>query len=749
MFPRSLMFVAALFFLSGAPALVYQMAWQRILALHSGVGIYSVAMIVASFMAGLGLGSHWGGVISRQLDRRAALAAFGYIELGIGALGLISVPVYYDWLYLQAAGLYDSAWKAGLGHFVALVAPTCLMGMSLPVLVRAMVRDVDTASGTIGLLYGMNVLGAAAGAALTPWVLMRLWGIRGAVFIAVALNVTVGLAAWLMSRSPAAASDERASVPDASSRPAFPTQSGAPQRPGHFSKWLALYALCGFTGLALEMIWFRLCDVAAKSTAFTFGTVLALYLFGLAAGSLCGVALVHRVRQPLRTFLVCQCLILGLAAAAVIALVRIPPSAPAMNWLMPYWRGYEGLVPGSGATNHLLMLYVAFPLALFAVPTWLMGFSFCILQQGVQDDQQTSGWKVGALQAANIAGCVAGSLVVGLWMLSAFGATGTIRMLTLIGVVLALVGLRRFGQRSAFAPLMLLLGVAAYAVPDQESLWLRLHGLKPDEFTSAMVDEDATGVVAITPEGEWGLRMSVDGKGHSWLPYRSIHSYLGALPVVMHPRPERVALIGLGSGDTAWAAGCRRDVERIAVFELCAPERRLLEALAQTGHAPQVAQLLGDARVDIRTADGRNALALSEEPFDIIEADASRPHTGFAGNLYSLEFFRLCQSRLRPGGLLCTWAPTPRVYATFCEVFPHVIEINDGEILIGSNEPLSVEIALWQSRIRSPEIAGYLGEGVVLGLMGFVQSARTGDRSRVQGIAINRDLFPRDEFLSP
>jgi spermidine synthase len=70
-----------------------------------------------------------------------------------------------------------------------------------------------------------------------------------------------------------------------------------PERADRFSLWLALYALCGFTGLALEMVWFRLCDVGAKSTAFTFGTVLALYLFGLAAGSLCGVAWVRELRR--------------------------------------------------------------------------------------------------------------------------------------------------------------------------------------------------------------------------------------------------------------------------------------------------------------------------------------------------------------------------------------------------------------------------------------------------------------------
>ena len=60
-----------LFFLSGAAALVYQVAWQRLLALHSGVGLYSVAMIVAAFMAGLGIGSHLGGRLCRAARRAA------------------------------------------------------------------------------------------------------------------------------------------------------------------------------------------------------------------------------------------------------------------------------------------------------------------------------------------------------------------------------------------------------------------------------------------------------------------------------------------------------------------------------------------------------------------------------------------------------------------------------------------------------------------------------------------------------
>jgi len=106
-------FAGLLFFLSGAAALVYQVAWQRLLALHSGVGLYSVAMIVAAFMAGLGIGSHLGGRISTRLGGGQGLLAFAGLELGISAFGAASTWVYYDWLYPRAVHLPSPSWQAG------------------------------------------------------------------------------------------------------------------------------------------------------------------------------------------------------------------------------------------------------------------------------------------------------------------------------------------------------------------------------------------------------------------------------------------------------------------------------------------------------------------------------------------------------------------------------------------------------------------------------------------------------------
>lgn len=87
---RAVAVASACFVLSGAAALVYQVAWQRVLALTTGVSIHSVAAITAAFMAGLGIGSHLGGLWSARLSPRRALRAFAFVEIGVAAFAGLS-----------------------------------------------------------------------------------------------------------------------------------------------------------------------------------------------------------------------------------------------------------------------------------------------------------------------------------------------------------------------------------------------------------------------------------------------------------------------------------------------------------------------------------------------------------------------------------------------------------------------------------------------------------------------------------
>ncbi|HEX9188049.1 MAG TPA: fused MFS/spermidine synthase, partial [Vicinamibacteria bacterium] len=393
----TLRFGAALYLLSGAAALVYQVAWQRILALYTGVGLYSVAIIVAAFLAGLGVGSHVGGQWSARLDRRAAMRRFALVEAAVGAFGIASPWVYYDWLYPIAARLPVPSWPAGLVHFAALGPPTLLMGISLPLLTRAVVPGVSEAGRAVGLLYALNLVGAGLGALATPWLLVPFFGIRGALLWAGATSTTVGLAGLILLRR--VRDDAVASPPGAGGdRAARPRTAAEPPASQPFVNWLWLYAFSGFVALSLEIVWFRILDVAVKSTAFTFGTVLAIYLLGSAAGCFAATAVLERVRRPLRVFLLVQCALLAAAAAGLLLLTY---SLPNDSFYREYWRGYGFFALGRDSDGvPLSRLYVQLPLLLFGVPTVLMGFSFPVLQRAVHDDVRDSGRKVGLLQAA-------------------------------------------------------------------------------------------------------------------------------------------------------------------------------------------------------------------------------------------------------------------------------------------------------------------------------------------------------------
>jgi spermidine synthase len=728
---------ATAFFASGFAALVYQVAWQRVLALHTGVGIYSVAMIVAAFMAGLGVGSLLGGSLSLKLSPARALFAFGVLEALVAVFGVISVPLYYDLLYSRGQWLYAAPWLAGLLHFASLFPPTALMGMSLPFLSRAMLEDAASAGRTIGVLYGINMLGAGVGAVLTPWVLVRHFGLSGAVLVAAGANALAGSAALALAR-------RRPPEASPASSPPAAEPAGEARRP--LALWLALYGASGFCALSLEILWFRLLDVTTRSTAFTFGTLLAIYLFGSAAGCLLGARWAPRLRRPLRFFLLCQCGLLAYAGLAVLALVALPPSTPVLSWLYAYVRaGATFHFGGAWDPGHVVGLYVVLPIALFGPSTVLMGLSFPALQRAVQDDPLTCGRKVGLLQAANIAGCVAGSLAVGLLGLTWLGTSGSLRLVLVAGVGFAGLGLRAYGARSPFAPLAALLLLVAAALPGRDQLWLRLHG---NTSPLAMAAEDATSVVAILPWAE-GWHVVVNGKHHSSLPFGGVHTRLGAIPALVHPAPSDVAIIGLGSGDTAWAALCRAETRSLTVFEIAGPQRALLTRLAERESLPELRHFLRDPRLRVRLADGRHAIALGAERYDLIEADALWPYAAYSGNLYSVEFFRECARRLKPGGLMCTWAPTPRVVATFLTAFPHVVGPRDRAFLIGGNEPIAIEPEAWRARLVSPGVTAYLGTARAENILLPLGKLRVVEGPPDEGVALDRDLDPLDEFLAP
>ena len=426
--------------------------------------------------------------------------------------------------------------------------------------------------------------------------------------------------------------------------------------------------------------------------------------------------------------------------------------------LQSWWQGT--VAAGDTARVWLFpLLHGALPVLVIGPATFLMGLGFPLLQKAAQTDATGVGRRIGALQAANIGGCMAGAASVGLVLLPWCGSAGTLRLLVALSSGFALLAvllmLRRRWLGLAVSGVAFAVSVAI--MPGQASLWAQVHGTTEDRIHFA---EDGSGLALLkqpSPTGPGGATMVyVNGIGQSWIPFGGVHSLLGALPVLLHPAPESIAIIGLGSADTLYAMQSRHETRTIVSMEIIGTQLETLRRYADENHEPALRNALDDPRVRHIQGDGRLHLMTHDERHDIIEADALRPTSAHSGTLYSEEYFRLLSSRLKPGGYAVTWCPTQRVLDTFARVFPHVLVFGQ-IIVIGSNGPIEVPGAQLQARLHDPlvlqhyRVAGIDLRALLASCIGpQAQVIRIGpetDRSTFSDI--NTDVFPKDEVTLP
>ena len=137
--------------------LIYQIAWQRILFTAFGVDLESITIIIAVFMAGLGIGAYFGGRIADKFPKHIILL-FALTEIGIGIFGFAS-PTLIE--LTKNLFLHSSIITIAFSNFVLLLFPTFLMGSTLPLLTQYLNQHFDNIGNNIGWLYFTNTLGAA------------------------------------------------------------------------------------------------------------------------------------------------------------------------------------------------------------------------------------------------------------------------------------------------------------------------------------------------------------------------------------------------------------------------------------------------------------------------------------------------------------------------------------------------------------------------------------------------------------
>lgn len=677
--------LAVLFLLSGFSALVYQIVWLRLLALVLGVTVYAASAVLTSFMGGLALGSWLGG---RAADRvRSPLRAFGAVEVGIG-LGALLVPVLLDLVERVYAGIHDR-WPETLVLLtvarlvcsgLVLLVPTTLMGASLPLLSRHVAEGGGVAAARIGVLYATNTTGAIAGTVLAGFFLIGDIGVAASTRLAVVINIAVGAAALLLARG-----DRHRRAAPAAVAAAGPALPATPLQ----RRVLAVFALAGFAGLALEVVWFRILVLFIPATTYAFTTMLAVVLLGIALGAGIASAWVRRTTDPARS----------LARAQIATGVLVLASMAALVFTYSLGWRTSGMIQASvvAMLPATTMMGVTFPLGL---AVWL------------RDAGTDVGRRVGLLYAVNVLGAVAGALAGGFVLLPVLGSRPSLLFIAAVyaaaGTVLMSAGGRRLAVRYAAAAGALLLA-ASLAVPDLfAAVTARRHGeFERMVFRAEGVQTTAT--VHFQPPGRRVLYLDGLHQANDSPPMVRVHAEIGHLPMLLHPNPDRSLVIGLGGGVTAGAVSVHDT--QTDVVELASS---VVAAARYFAHVNR--NVLERPNVRLRVDDGRNHLLLTRERYDVVTADIIQPIHAGAGNLYSREYFTLARSVLREGGLMLQWIGHREaehyrlIMRTFLDVFPESTLWSDGTLMVGSPRPLQISRAAVERQLADPGLRAALAE---------------------------------------
>lgn len=731
-----------MFFLSGAAALMYQVVWVRSLSLVFGGSHLAVTAVLSIFMAGLAIGGY---IIGKHVDNVSKpLRLYGLLEIGIALFALVFAGLMklYPAIYPVLAGGKDDAHLyltviRVLFSISALLAPTVLMGGTLPVLTRFISRHPAGLKRNLSFLYGLNTLGAVFGAAAAGFYLLRLFSVSATLLIAIIMNLAIGLVSILLQEKAIFTDAEK----DLDARRVAP-HNAEPQKPSAGRSQLIPLRLVlwgigvsGFCALGYEVLWTRILTIVVGASVYSFTVLLIAFLTGIALGSK-AYGLLPKSFGPdggedrqIAWFGFVQ-IIIGFTSLLVTILIRDLPtlSVQLLN-----------LVPGSSMGFFGMKLWSNFLLAFLTmlVPAFFMGLAFPLAGTVHAAYRKRVGVAVGEVLAYNTVGAILGAAVSGFALIYLFGIERSLQMLTIVntgfGLLVLASLLRRAWLNTTVAGTAAAVLLFLAANPDALRLWNAKYFAifrnnqpevfsTPEKVRDALENTDvlyyAEGVEAIVSS------IKVKGGGQSFITNGRIeaaadvqgqqHLYvLGHLPMLLHKDPRKVLVVGMGSGMTLGATSAHPGVEQITLAEI---EPKVI-GVARTFEAYNH-RVLDDPRLRIVFNDGRNFLMTTKGRFDVITADPIHPWFRGAGYLYTTEYFKLAAEHLAPGGIICQWLPlyelTPEnirsVVRTFNENFRYTmlwLTHNDAEI-VGSNEPIRIDEAELEHRIAEPAVAADL-----------------------------------------
>jgi spermidine synthase len=746
------------FFLSGATGLIYQVLWARLLGLVFGNTMYAISLVLATFMAGLALGSYLVGKVIKRYPH--PLRAYDVMELGIG-LWAILIPFLLkgvDYLYITlfpvpgSSLLFSSLLRFGLSSLVLLI-PTILMGGTLPVLTTYLTPHLQQLGGKLSFLYALNTLGAVGGTwwvgfYALPWLGMDLTNL-----LAVLINIAIGFLFLLLKQPTGILTSE-----------AHPGSVSPSNKVTYFLLGGMLAA--GFSAMIYEIAWTRTLIMVLGSSTYAFSCILMAFLLGIALGSFIFNLMRERITFTLKGFCIIQVLIGTFSLLSLPAFSYLPRAYLILYRLLP-----SGAWPIQG-------LRFLIPISIMTIPATLMGLAFPLAGElyAQQTGEITSG--VGNIYGANTLGNVCGAVLTGFVLLSGVGVQNSLKLAIMLNLSIGAAGIliRKSRVTALLIGASILIGGLTLFQPPWDrylldsAVSLYTERLDPLQLSKKWMHqnkiiyykEGINGIVTVyqVPSGNRFLR--VNGKTDASnadldMPTQLL---LGYVPLFLHPNPHNALVIGLGSGITVGAVAQYDFIRQVDCVEI---EPAVVEAAKFFKVENQ--EIHQNPKVRFIVEDGRTYQKRPYQSYDLIISEPPNPWMKGVANLFSTDFYQLCRRSLKAKGVMCQWIHcyrlSPEVFKmvlnSFRQSFPYCqlwfIPQGNDALIIGSEHPIIFDLERMAQLINykpniKKEMKNKLAVDSPTSFLAYFLLNNEGMAGFTKGASLNTDNYPRLEFLA-
>lgn len=765
---------AILFIISGAAGLIYQIVWFKYLGLFLGNTTHAQMIVLATFLGGLAAGNY---VIGKRADAfRNPARFYSFLEIGIGLYCLLypTISVRLGELFLTTAGNYSIDSTSFLFYFfrfilaaLLLFIPTVAMGGTLPALSKFFVDDLKFARRDTAVLYFLNSFGAVIGILLSGFFLIKIFGLPATIYATAAVNLFIGLIGLLASIN---------YKPDETLNETFlnsPEQKEIEITPRVRRAVLAIAGSSGFAALLYEMVWVRLLVNILGSSTYAFSLMLMAFISGITIGSFLVSLKFIRKFDKVKLVIFCQSMI----ALATMAALPFYERLPYYLWkISSYFVRNESTFP----IFLTLQFFICF--SMLITPTVFMGMNLPLIVEIFSASQKKIGVSIGKVFSINTLGTVLGALLSGLFFIPAFGIKHTFEIGIAINIGMAIILLFFFDKikpisKTVFSILAIFIFVGfVWIVPSWNTSLMvsgifREFSLNPPatyaDFKKHYSDREIlfykegiganVGVTRI--KDELGSKiLIINGKpdASSTLDMNT-QVLLGQIPMMLHPNPKNIFVVGFGSGVTLGSV-LTHEINKVTCAEI-SPE--VIEAgyLFKTENG----NCLADKRLNVVVEDALTYLKLAKNKYDVIISEPSNPWIAGIGNLFSKEYFERCKTKLNDDGLMVQWFHTYElsddimklILHTFKAVFPYAQLWNPQQgdiIMVGSKKPITLNVEQLEEKLQFDKVKKNFHKIKIENVFTFLSCEAFSDEGfySISGnLTINSELHPRLEFEAP